>query len=849
MGLFDGLFLSRKRYSAKVLKSIRAKFERFRAILEKNNEILRVISDMEEKSQGEYLFDINYINERLEEINRGLDKIIDELIELGGVGYTSLKEKYRQISSEIDAIVKGNLPIERDDYIVPFEKLTRDRSFSVGSKNAQLGEIRNRLGLPAPDGFAISAWGYKRFVEANDLQSRLSRKINSLNIRNYGDLEKVSREIREMIVASPIPEDLAAAITKGCDNLRRRSRGARFALRSSAIGEDTFFSFAGQYASFLNISCDEILDRYRAVIASKFAPQAIYYFLSHSLAENELAMSAGCMTMIDAASSGVIYTRDPVKPEDDAIIINAIFGLGKYLVDGTLTPDSYRLSRKDKSLISSSISRKAVRLELRDDGGVIEIPNRENAQNSPSLSEDQLRLLAEYAIKIEEHYQAPQDIEWAIDKENKAFILQTRPLQVVKSRPPVEIPGLDQIPILLKGGITVCPGAGAGKIFRAIASADLAAIPEGAILTAVNPFPGLITAMGKIKAIVTRVGNVASHLATIAREYRIPTLADVEEIDKLQTGMEATVDATNGIVYAGLHKNIEEARRPEYELFEDMAIFNILKRILTHISPLNLIGYKESGFAPELCQTYHDITRYAHQMAMVEMFHRTIQIQGKDALGLKLKSSIPLNIQIIFIDRDYAEFRGAKYINENKVGSAPFEAFWSGVQKEGWPSAPPTGDFKGFANVLATTMSKGEQQDYSEDSYAILSHDYMILSLRMGYHFSTIEAMTSQEISRNYIRMQFKEGGASLDRRIRRIRLLINILSAIGFECRARADFLDAVVSYQDQESLSRKLRLLGRMTILTKQLDMALSSDAVASWYTEDIKKKLEWEIKESAG
>ncbi|UCD17155.1 MAG: hypothetical protein JSV44_11995, partial [Candidatus Zixiibacteriota bacterium] len=122
----------------------------------------------------------------------------------------------------------------------------------------------------------------------------------------------------------------------------------------------------------------------------------------------------------------------------------------------------------------------------------------------------------------------------------------------------------------------------------------------------------------------------------------------------------------------------------------------------------------------------------------------------------------------------------------------------------------------------------------------VLGETYMMLSLRMGYHFSTVEAMCTEQPSKNYIRMQYREGGASLDRRIRRIRLISDILQTMGFENCSRGDFLDAMLSYQDCDTVERNLILLGRLTILTKQLDMALSTDEITGWYTRDIMKKL---------
>ena len=147
---------------------------------------------------------------------------------------------------------------------------------------------------------------------------------------------------------------------------------------------------------------------------------------------------------------------------------------------------------------------------------------------------------------------------------------------------------------------------------------------------------------------------------------------------------------------------------------------------------------------------------------------------------------------------------------------------------------------KGLFGVFTTNLTRGEEERFSEKSFAILSKEYMILSLRMGYHFSTIEAMVTPEENKNYIRMEFKDGGATLERRIRRINLLTDILSKAGFENFSKADFLDARLSCQDADSTTESLHLLGRLTVMTKQLDMALSNDSIAKWYTNDFMKKL---------
>ena len=830
-------FWERTGESETQLRLIQDKFATFLLLLDNNNYVLEIMSDMEEKAQGDYLFDINYIRNSLDQIHKGIDVIIESIITLGGEDYRALENRFNEIREVLDTVLPGRQPIQEDFYVVPLERLNRTRARSVGGKNAQLGEMKSTLNLPVPEGFAITAQAYKDFVEANNLQDRISRRLDGVDIKSYDELKKISREITDMILASPIPEKIEADIREGHRRLIARSKSDQFSMRSSAIGEDTLFSFAGQYASYLNVTGDELLDRYREILASKFTPKAIYYFLSHSLSEAEYAMSVGCLSMVQAVASGVVYTRDPVYPEDDVVLVNSIYGLGKYLVNGVITPDVFRVNRSTGEIEEASIARKPVRLVIRPEKGTAEEKVPKKLQGQPSLTNGQLKQLVDYALKLEDHYLGPQDIEWAIDKNGQIYLLQSRPLQVIKARSFDRLPDMDGAKLIFKGGTTVCPGAGSGAVQHVRSHRDLGDVQPGRVLVAPNPFPGLITVMNKISALVTRVGGLASHMATIAREYRVPTLVGVKDALKLPDGQTVTVDATGGRIYEGNLPQLIEARLPEYDHPDASGIFQVLERVLDLISPLRLLHPSDSDFTPKHCMTYHDITRFAHQKAMDEMFHSARDLEQNEGLGCKLKSDIPLDVNVIFIDRESAGLNRKKYISEDEIVSDPLKYFWEGIKSEGWPRRPQPGL---MVRKMGTDLTDLDRQEYSESSYAVLSKEYMILSMRMGYHFTTIEAMCTEEPSKNYIQMQYKDGGASLDRRIRRIKLLNQILSLLGFLHERRNDFLNSHIAYQDRASMAEKLAILGRLTMMTKQLDMALSTDAVANWYTSDFIRKL---------
>jgi pyruvate,water dikinase len=360
------------------------------------------------------------------------------------------------------------------------------------------------------------------------------------------------------------------------------------------------------------------------------------------------------------------------------------------------------------------------------------------------------------------------------------------------------------------------------------------------VLVARDPVPELVTVMSKVSAIVTCVGGVASHMATLAREYRVPTLVGLEEALGLAAGREVTVDATERKVYAGVHGDLVAARRPDPEGAGDNPVVEMLGRVLRKVTPLNLLHPADPGFTVDRCATYHDLTRFAHQKAMEAMFATAREVDDLSGLGLRLQSRIPLPMSIISVDQALDRAAPGRRVAVEEIDSPPFAAFWSGIVEEGWPSQRAGADVKGFAALVASTAAGADSAEFREDSFAIVGREYLLASLRMGYHFSTVEAVASAEIGKNCVRVQFKGGGTLADRRLRRVWLLTRVLNLLGFESRGRGDFLDARASYEPAAAIQGKLHAIGRLTVMTKQLDIALSNDAVAEWYAKDFIRKL---------
>ncbi|MBI5605327.1 MAG: phosphoenolpyruvate synthase [Deltaproteobacteria bacterium] len=831
----------------KMEEQLRQKYGAFRKLLADNQEVLEIITDLEEKYAGDYIFDMQYLRANIRKLSEKVYSLIHLLNEISNLKYGELYRIHEQIYQELSDLLAKKRKIPVDDLVLSFDRIALDKEESVGGKMANLGELRNRLGLPVPEGFAITAYTYKAFIDYHHLQEEISSRLNQLDINNLEDLIVVSRDIQQLILEKPLPPFLTEILVKSYQELTEKAgREVRVAVRSSALGEDSRLSFAGQYGTILNVSGENIGEKYKEIVASKFTPRAIFYFIGKGFREEDIAMGMGCMMMVPAKAGGVIYTVDPGNPQRPEAVIHAHWGLGKTVVDGTVTPDIFWVSKEDPfRVVESSMARKEKMVIATPEGGIgwAEVP--QDLQEGPCLSEKLIGQLGRAAGAIEDHFGHPQDIEWALDEEDRIYFLQTRPLKVFSQKKipsPQEIPELSQFPVLLETGVMGAQGVGSGPVFLANQERDLVNFPAGGILVARTPSPKWVTVMSKARGIITDLGSSASHMAALAREFRVPTILNTQKASEiLAPGLEVTVDATHCRVYQGrIEKLIEYAEEEAVNPFEDTPLFVLFDKILTRIVPLNLVDPTEPDFTPAHCRTFHDITRFTHQTATQEMFSLSTSPLTTPGEALRLDTDTPLEILLIDLGGGINPGFKGKKVKLNQILSWPMQAFWQGVQSMKWPGPKPL-DMKGFASVVAQTAAEpgGENRIYSEKSYALLSRDYLNFSIRLGYHLSTIEVLGGSGENENYINFILKGGGATIDRRDRRARLVATILEKLGFQVGQKLDLVDARLIHHPREAMEKVLYSLGKLTVYTKQLDMVMFNEAIVEWSIEEFVKE----------
>ncbi|MCX7822106.1 MAG: PEP-utilizing enzyme [Syntrophobacterales bacterium] len=831
------IFKNREHPPTRQSELFRLKYQHFKELLDSNTEMAKVISEIEDKLQGKTMFGMSHVRSMATRSIFHSFRMIERLNSLSNKGYLELYDVHHHIQTQIKNILEEHREASEAAWILQYNNISQEMIEKVGGKNANLGEMYTKLGLPIPRGFAITVDAFHLFMEANDLRNEINKILMETDFQNLQAIEESSEIIQGKIISGKIPDGLAQAILEAYDNLAKSiGSNINVALRSSAIGEDGDISFAGQYVSVLNVPREQILRSYRYVLASLYTPRAIAYRFRMGIDDQYCAMSVGCLEMIPSVASGVCYSRDPSNPSSGDIVINASWGLGSYVVDGVVSPDTYRV-RKDLEILDINVSDKSVKLILNPDGGLSEVRVEDHLRKVPCLQEEHIRLLARYALELENHYNCPQDIEWALTPENNIVLLQTRPLKIISARSIMEIIVPEDYPVLIHNGAIACPGIGNGPAFHVRSNDDLHRIPHGAVLVAHHSSPRFVLVMDRISAIVTDAGSITGHMASVAREFKIPTLLDTKEATKIiPEGEEITVDAFHGKVYKGalpesLRNLIVEASR-EATPMKGTPVYRTLEKLARFIVPLNLIDPQAPNFSPEGCKTLHDIMRFVHEKSYSEMFRLSDSLSDEEGNAYRLDAPIPLNLYVIDLGGGLLleKVKGNK-VPVDAVTSVPFRSLLKGMLHEAFlKPAPKPVELGGFFSVLSEQILSNPHlmERFGDKSYAIVSDKYLHFSSRVGYHFALLDSYCGQTINKNYITFAFKGGAADDVRKNRRARAIAKILSLLNFHVEVIADRVEGRLQKYEPSVIESTLDQLGRLLQFTRQMDMLMSSEGM---------------------
>lgn len=744
--------------------SARSLFHNFRRLLEQNTAALELMAEMERALGGEYIFDRAFLARSAHELARLVQRTVHCLNGLSGNRHLDLYDRFQAVRDRIEDVLAGGAGLDSAGPTLPYDRAGWDVEVLVGARNALLAELGRRFGLPVADGFAVTPAGAGALASEGALDEALDQELRGL-------FRRVGRKRPVAVFASPAQDaDTASEILLMEPDVASLREALRRVLAASPSRAGT--------------------------------PPAL-----------------GVREAQAAAVSGLMRTLTPGRGGGALAVIAA--------AEAPEAPEEYLVSRVAPfPPLRSAISAKPLGRVLPDGLKSLGATSEGAYRGSALLPPAWLAELAGAGMAAERILGRPQEIAWSFSAKGRLRLESFRPLASPEESGEAG-PSVDPAQALARGGETAQSGVGAGVVVHVAEDDDGEDFPPGAVAVARAAVPRLSAVLRRASALVTEIGTSAGHLATIAREFRVPALFGLRgALEALRPGMEVTVDASGRAVYQGVQEPLLSARTPGQELDPSDPEYLLLRRMLRHIQPLRLTDPSSPDFRSEGCRTYHDILHFAHEEAMSELADIQGRHPGLHAAHARRLEGAPMDIRLLDTGGGIAGEPGAGVAPED-IRCAPLRAFLRGLSAPGaWNTEParlsPGDLLRGMARseeLLASPAGSG--------NLAIVSDLSLNLSLRLGYHFSVVDAHLSDTPGQNVIYFRFVGGLADEARRERRARLIRLILEGLGFLVESKGDLVTGRLKAASREDAERVLARLGELTAFSRQMDTAMGEDA----------------------
>ncbi len=829
-------------------KAVHKQFALFQDLLREDKKCLKLITALEEIAQQPVISDWSRVALLSRTLSAAVQRLADCLARMRPGTYDALGSSHARIHEQLLATLPQSAAFSQPPYALPLASAW-EHADVLGGKARALARILRETSIPVPEGFVVTTNAFFRFLEHNGLRQVIARHLRGLNLRRPDRLKKAADSLQEAILGGEVPESVQAellAVLEKNKAVLNLSAGSTWAVRSSAQAEDGEVSFAGQYATVLDVRTEDILAAYKIVLASKYDARALIYRLHYGLDDGETPMAVLVLPMIDARASGVMYSLDPLDMCRGAcLVISAVEGLGTHLVDGSTVPDIFLVSRQnpEQFLAKQPAPQQAVAGSAKAEKSIL------------CLAEHAATSLARWGLELEELTGTPQDVEWAQTLDGKLFVLQSRPIhlsdvaqaETADSQDQEEDHGTpqpaDHISMLLEVGTPASVGIAAGKVHRIAGEADLEAVPDQCILVTPGIPPALVRLVHKVRAVLAESGSKASHFASVAREFGMPLVVGMGELDStLENGQIVTVDAYRGVVYQGEVQELLQWH-DKHRSKPPIPFQQKLEPLMALISPLSLIDPISPDFTPEHCRSFHDLVRFVHEKGTQEMFSLVDEKGHGFRRARSLESDIPIVMHVLDLgDGLTGAGQEAKTLRPEHFHSHPMQAVWTGLADKdiAWSKGLLHVDWERFDQVSGGIFSL---KSSLLSSYALVARQYAHLLLRFGYHFAVLDAFSGERPEENHIQFRFKGGGGDAEKKSWRLAMLEDVLKAFGFHVVIKEDLLEAKCMRMDHAATQLRLTVLGYLLGRTPLLDMALENEEHALHLAEEMRKK--WQDK----
>jgi pyruvate, water dikinase len=875
---FLHMFHDRKQVREQVaLTELKSRYHAFRIFLENNGRALELIVSIDGLlNRGEE----NDIHSLTEELLSVTSELVDGLNLLSGDAHAGLYALHGHMATDVLQQLESlsdNPNLQA--FCLALDDLAPHSHLQAGMKASNLARLR-RLALPVPNGFVCTARACRHFIASGNLAASIRRILHEVEYKQK-DIPEAAKQIREMILATPLPREITLALSKAYGRLESTEKRERtlsgplaISVRSSGVSEDGVeHSFAGQYTSVLNvIGTEALFDAYQEVLASGFSDRALSYRLNAGLLLEEFDFAVLCQVMVEATCAGVLFTRDPSQPESGHMLISAVPGLGTMAVDGTAAADLYRPLRIGQSknpqdfpatpslMDGAEISHKTHREVPAAAGGLELVSLPPEQADLPLLSVEILEELVGFGEMIESLEGMGQDVEWAYSKETGIAILQARPLILAVSKGRrLHVPATAAS---LVCGTCAAHGKSVGRV-RIVHSATELAQFDKTLAEDISNAPCILVLPQSIvdaarflqacAGLVVEIGNPTDHLSCIAREYGVPMITGAQTaLSCLHDGQWVIVDADQGTVLeapesiqaAVAQTHLEQADRMAHRQeapsphapVKHTVVPPERQKLRKMIVPLNLTDAYGATFSRMECRSIHDIIRYTHEMAVLAMFDAgDIIMEEAGDLLRPLDIGVPFSFLVIDVGGGIRKVEKTSLrqrltlqnpLARKDILSVPLTALCDGLTTPGlnWHSGP---DVDALPEIMSRTMFADRGlRPAGSFNYALAARDYLNLNARVEFHFAMLDTVCGKDSHANYIRFRFKGGGAGLERGHRRAIFLRHVFESNGFYTTVVSDLITASLTGASKEVIYERLIMVGRLLGFSRFLDGVMTND-----------------------
>lgn len=748
--------------------STRSLFHKFRRILELNNDVLGRMAEMESALGGEYIFDMAFLSRSVREMSGLVHQVAYSLNAMTDDRYVQLYDRFEYLKSILYDILSGGLGPEASRLTMDYHELHWENLPLVGMANVCLATLGRMPEVNAVDGFAVTVTGCSLLLEQGFCAS------------------------------------MEEAVRTETDALFSR-RGNVCPLEISVHPAGTLEPAAGQHVT---------------QVEAEALPHALLEACAKGARNGWSDLALGIHEAVPGTISGSLQTYCPGGAPGSMCLELAHDNGVESCILGKTQPIAP---------LESDILPKADVEKLPDGARPVQPLDNGMLRGSGLLRPGLQRQIAEAGIALERGLGSPQTLHLRLTPKGALHVVDVTPaaLETESEADLLELSEvLDKAHPLIHGGESAQAGAAAGRVVHVDENNVPADFPLGAVAVARTASPQLAPLLRRAGALVTELGSTIGHLATVAREYRIPAIFGVTgALQALPPDAAVTVDASDTTIYAGSLDALLAQRRAGSELYAMDPEYTILRRLLQFIMPLQMTDAAAPGFAPENCRSYHDIIHFCHERAVEELLHVH---SGRNTIAPhRLQMGIPLDLHVVDAGGGLAHGIG-NVTSRDDILSEPMRYFLAGL-RYAWDSRQSVrlsmrDVFSGMQRTSALLQAPTGNQG---QNLAILATGYCNLSLHMGYHYNVIDAFMQENPNQNYIYYRFAGGFADSERKARRVRLIERILGALQFHVERKADLLTGRLKIVDQETMARTLEQLGMLTSFTRQLDISMGREA----------------------